>query len=39
MIKIDVFVRDKNWKKYIPNPEKYLKFVLKEGQICFNKLA
>ena len=24
MIKIDVFVRDKNWKKYIPNPEKYL---------------
>ena len=24
MIKIDVFVREKNWKKYIPNPEKYL---------------
>ena len=24
MIKIDVFVRDKNWKRYIPNPEKYL---------------
>ena len=24
MIKIDVFVRDKNWSKYIPNPNKYL---------------
>ena len=24
MIKIDVFVRDKNWKRYISNPEKYL---------------
>ena len=24
MIKIDVFVRDKNWKRYIFNPEKYL---------------
>ena len=24
MIKIDVFVRDKNWRKYIPNPNKYL---------------
>tara|TARA_B100002051_G_C16604276_1_gene569725 strand:- start:357 stop:818 length:462 start_codon:yes stop_codon:yes gene_type:complete len=24
MIKIDVFVRDKNWKKYISSPEKYL---------------
>ena len=24
MIKIDVLVRDKNWKKCVPNPEKYL---------------
>ena len=24
MIKIDVFVRDKNWKRYIPNPGSYL---------------
>ena len=24
MIKIDVFVRDKNWKRYVSNPEKYL---------------
>ena len=24
MIKIDVFVRDKNWRKYSPNPNKYL---------------
>ncbi len=24
MIKIDVFVRDKNWKRHISNPEKYL---------------
>ena len=24
MIKIDVFVRDKNWKRYISNPDKYL---------------
>ncbi len=35
MIKIDVFVQDKNWKKYIPNPsgyinhkKKYIKSVL-----------
>ena len=25
MIKIDVFIQDKNWKKYIPNPSKYVK--------------
>ncbi len=25
MIKVDVFVKDKNWKKYISNPSKYLK--------------
>ncbi len=24
MIKIDVFIKDKNWKKYISNPNKYL---------------
>ncbi len=24
---------------FLTNPEKYLKLVLKEGQICFNKLA
>tara|TARA_B100001996_G_C18655853_1_gene591143 strand:- start:245 stop:697 length:453 start_codon:yes stop_codon:yes gene_type:complete len=25
MIKIDVFVKNKNWKKYISNPSKYLR--------------
>ena len=25
MIKIDVFVQEKKWKKYISNPQKYLK--------------
>ena len=25
MIKIDVYVKDKNWKKYISNPKKYIK--------------
>ena len=29
MIKIDVFVRDKNWKRYISNPKKYLKSKIK----------
>ncbi len=29
MIKIDVFVRDKNWKRYIPNPDKYLNEKIK----------
>tara|TARA_Y100000996_G_C22183447_1_gene503824 strand:+ start:53 stop:511 length:459 start_codon:yes stop_codon:yes gene_type:complete len=24
MIKIDVFVQDRNWKKYIPNPSRYI---------------
>jgi len=38
MIKIDVFVRDKNWSKYIPNPNKYLNkkaklIKLKKGTI------
>ena len=48
MIKIDVFVRDKNWKKYIPNPEKYLnkqaklikfkKELIKGGNVNFSIL-
>jgi len=25
MIKIDVFIQNKNWKKYIPNPSRYIK--------------
>ena len=29
MIKIDVFVKDKNWKRYIPNPKKYLNKKIK----------
>ena len=29
MIKIDVFVQDKNWKKYIPYPNIYLKNKIK----------
>jgi len=29
MIKIDVFVQDKNWKKYISNPNSYLKNKIK----------
>ena len=35
MIKIDVLVRDKNWRKYVPNPEKYLNQKVK--QINFKK--
>ena len=35
MIKIDVLVRDKNLKKYFPNPEKYLNQQAK--QINFKK--
>ena len=35
MIKIDVLVRDKNWKKCVPNPEKYLNQKVK--QINFKK--
>ena len=43
MIKIEVLVRDKKWKKYIPNPGSYinkkLKFVnSKEGLININNL-
>ena len=25
MIKVDVFIQEKKWKKYIANPQKYLK--------------
>ena len=35
MIKIDVLVRDKNWRKYFPNPENYLNQQAK--QINFKK--
>ena len=39
MIKIDVFVKDKNWKKYISNPAKYLKDKVKfiNSSVLFNK--
>ena len=39
MIKIDVFVKDKNWKKYISNPAKYLKDKVKfiNSSTLFNK--
>ena len=39
MIKIDVFVIDINWKKYISNPAKYLKDKVKfiNSSILFNK--
>jgi probable rRNA maturation factor len=39
MIKIDVFVKDKNWKKYISSPAKYLKGKVKfvNSLILFNK--
>ena len=30
MIKIDVFVKDKNWKNYISNPNKYLNKLAKK---------
>jgi metalloprotein, YbeY/UPF0054 family len=29
MIKVDVFVQEKKWKKYISNPQKYLKNKIK----------
>ena len=32
MIKIDVIVKDKNWLKFIKNPDKYLKGKLKKIQ-------
>ena len=39
MIKIDVFVKNKNWKKYISSPAKYLKDKVKfiNSSILFNK--
>ena len=39
MIKIDVFIKDKNWKKYISNPAKYLKDKVKfiNSSTLFNK--
>ena len=39
MIKIDVFIKDKNWKKYISNPAKYLKDKVKfiNSSVLFNK--
>ncbi len=39
MIKIDVLVQDKNWKKYISNPSKYLKKKIKliRGLVPINK--
>ena len=30
MIKVDVFIKDKNWKKYISNPKKYLNKLAKK---------
>ena len=30
MIKIYVFIKDKNWKKYISNPNKYLNKLAKK---------
>ena len=30
MIKIDVFIKDKNWKKHISNPNKYLNKLAKK---------
>ena len=30
MIKVDVFIKDKNWKKYISNPNKYLNKLAKK---------
>ena len=35
MIKIDVLVRDKNWRKYVPNPgftgKDKIEFTLSDG--------
>ena len=35
MIKIDVFIKDKNWKKYISNPNKYLNKLAKKINLNF----
>ena len=39
MIKVDVLLQDKNWKKYISNPKKYLesKVKLVNGSLRFIK--
>ena len=39
MIKVDVLLKDKNWKKYISNPKKYLesKVKLVNGSLRFIK--
>ena len=48
MIKIDVYVQEKKWKKYITNPHKYLKkktnkiknynTILKNKKVVFSLL-
>ena len=35
MIKIDVFVKDKNWENYISNPNKYLNKIAKKINLNF----
>ena len=35
MIKIDVFVKDKNWKNYISNPNKYFNKLAKKINLNF----
>ena len=35
MIKIDVFVKDKNWKNYISNPKAYLNKLAKRINLNF----
>ena len=39
MIKVDVLLKDKNWKKYISNPKKYLESKVKliNGSLRFIK--
>jgi len=38
MIKVDVLVDNKNWKKYIINPNNYLKNKLKKAEKKINIL-
>ncbi len=38
MIKIDVFVKNKNWKKYISNPSKYLESRTKNINNYFSSI-
>ena len=35
MIKIDVFIKDENWKKHISNPNKYLNKLAKKINLNF----